>query len=89
MKFVIDDGRAGLPSCIPSLVQKVIAELDRVPDGKLLTTAGLAQRMKRTLSTLSHHTGHPALRPYKWKFNQTLAYFGNPQTIAAARKEYA
>ncbi len=88
MKFVIDDGRS-LPSCIPSLVQKVIAELDRVPDGKLLTTAGLAQRMKRTPATLYHHATHPALLPYKWKANQTLAYFGNPQTITAARKEYA
>lgn len=87
MKFVIDEG-ASLDSQFSRPVRRMIDALQTVPDGKLLTTRCLAGRLGYGLRTLHGFCADPALTPFKLK-HRTLCYFGNPRTIAAARKEFA
>lgn len=87
MKLTIDDGDKGLPSRIPRMVQRSIDALVKLPDGKLRTMQGLASLLNCAKATLQGHTAHPALSPYKLKIHRTACLFGNPKTIAEARKE--
>ena len=88
MKLTIDDGRELQQHAIPACVRDAIAILTKLPDGKLLTLRGLAQRAQKSYDRLAHYSADPALAPFKFKPQSTTVYFGNPNTIKAAVAQF-
>ncbi len=90
MKFTIDDGtdvRSIETVSIPKAVQRVIAYLDGLEEGKLVNAQKLSMVVGILKGTLANHLSHPALAPYKVAHRYNLVYYGNPATVQAYKAE--
>ncbi len=88
MQFVIE-GEPGeyTGQTTPISVQRVIAALDKMDDGKLLRVQGLAERSSISVASVRQCSTHPTLDAYRFKHGGGILY-GNPKTIAAAKQKF-
>jgi hypothetical protein len=79
------DVGGNVPSGIPAQVRKFIEIAEKMPDGKLLTTAqmsSLAGYSRRIDSVVPH----PACQPYVFRYSYNVYLWGNRKEIAYAKK---
>jgi len=69
---------------IPPMVQKIIAFLDKLPFGDIVTTMELGEQMG--LSPSGSQLRHPILRDYREKVDQKL-FWGSTKSIAKLRAQ--
>ena len=76
---------ANVPLRIPAQVRKVRAIVEKLPDGKLLSTAqvcALAGYSRRTDGLIRH----PDLQPFVFQYSYRLYLWGNRKEIAYVKK---
>lgn len=78
---VPEAGGAGL---LPPRVKKIMAALDVLPFGDLLTSMELGQRLN--LSFSGSWTSHPAVANYRQKIDGKL-FWGSRKSVAKLRKQ--
>lgn len=86
MKFVIDNAPVSISS-LPGMARDMLSVLDKLPDGKLISTRKFAESVGCKATSLHQHTGIAVFNDYKVRYNQGNLW-GNKKTITAFRKEY-
>lgn len=90
MSFAIDD-QPVIGGNLPKAVQEILATLDALADGRLLTSQTLAGQINRAHTYLARFATHNALAAYRArrKDRPNQLVWGNPRTIAAYSTQHA
>lgn len=87
MTFEIDGAKSDLKTKPPTRgTIELLAKLDALPDGKLYSTAGLAQAVGFSLSVIDHRGRSPEFKTRRVKTRHGQFLWGNPATVAAAQE---
>jgi hypothetical protein len=88
MEFEIDDMVYDPGDDLPPLLKRILDVVENMPDGKLYSTARLAQETGCSKDTILSHTAHPALDKYKIKHKGNKNVYGNEKTIEAFLEQF-
>lgn len=87
-KFIFEgpSGRIDATSTIPRMARRIKELLDAHPDGKLMSTSLVAEKLGIITHSMREVAAHPVLAPYRMKCAQTI-WWANPKTIKEANEQ--
>jgi hypothetical protein len=89
--FEVDGQELTDAQTLPVMVRDILAVLDALPDGKLITSQRLCQEIGRVPGAFHGKSTHPVFRDYRVDaiYNGVKRkLYGNKRTIAAYRERY-
>jgi len=87
MKYVDEQNTEMSSQDLPTAVRNALKVCERIPDNEAWSVKRLAEVMGYRVTSLSHHTPHPALRPYRLPHQSgRKVFFANKKTAEAEQK---
>jgi hypothetical protein len=74
------------PNKLPRMIRRIIETLDAYPDGKLMSTRLLAEKLSVVAHAVHSHGAHPAIEPYRIRLSNAV-YWGNKPTVIQANEK--
>ena len=87
MKFTVIDGDVSACGSSP-LAKRMIAMLDALPDGQLVTIRLIAKRLRVPLQQIVGTCAMASVTPYRLRLSFRRIFFGNRKTVAAGRRKF-